>query len=224
MKEIIPHVFERNFVVTDDSLANTLKAESGTRRKIFNLLYEEGEMSPSKIARALHVSKTTVLYHVRKMWKKKEIKFARTQQVGNLVEKYFTASAERLDIPLPETPDISPGGKYESLYEDIENCLHELYLVLARNYRDELPRGDMMELTNVLIGMMLYALISDARNLIIHNNKKRYWDETRRLISVQRIIEDFEIDRKQNSILLRVYDGLKYATKIYIQENQDTMT
>jgi DNA-binding transcriptional ArsR family regulator len=207
----------------DKSLSEALRSESGTRRKILDMLYEEREMSPSKIAKALGVSKTTVLYHLRKMWNRNEIKCIRIEQIGNLVEKYYAPAAVKLEITLPDVNDIRKGGKYESLFEDIENSLHELFLTLARNYENELPKGDVMKLTDTLIGLILYALIADGRDLIMYNNRDWYWDEKASYLSIEKIDEDFGPNNRENSIFLKVYDGIIHATKRWKEDNKDKL-
>lgn len=223
MRRIVGHKFNRTFVIMDKSLSEALRYESGTRRKILDMLYEEGEMSPSKIAKALGVSKTTVLYHLRKMWNRNEIKCIRIEQIGNLVEKYYAPAAVKLEITLPDVNDIRKGGKYESLFEDIENSLHELFLTLAKNYENELPKGDMMKLTDTLIGLILYTLIADGRDLIMYNNRDWYWDEKASYLSIEKIDEDFGPNNRENSIFLKVYDGIKHATKRWKEENKDKL-
>ena len=223
MRRIIGHRFNRTFVIMDGGLSKALRSESGTRKKILDMLYEKGEMSPSDIARALDISKPTVAYHLRAMWKRNELKLSRTEKVGNLIEKYYSPTAVKLEIPLPNVSDIRTGGKYAGLFEDTENCLHELFLVLARNYKDELPKGDMMKLTDTLIGLMLYALIADGRDLIIYNNKGWYWDDKAGLLSTKRIDADFGHKNRGNSIFLKAYDGIKNATVKWKEENKDKM-
>lgn len=223
MRRIVGHKFNRTFVIMDKSLSEALRSESGTRRKILDMLYEEREMSPSKIAKALGVSKTTVLYHLRKMWNRNEIKCIRIEQIGNLVEKYYAPAAVKLEITLPDVNDIRKGGKYESLFEDIENSLHELFLTLARNYENELPKGDVMKLTDTLIGLILYALIADGRDLIMYNNRDWYWDEKASYLSIEKIDEDFGPNNRENSIFLKVYDGIIHATKRWKEDNKDKL-
>jgi len=103
----------------------------------------------------------------------------------------------------------------------VENCLHELFLILARNYKDELPKGDMMILTDTLIGLMLYAIIADGRDLIIYNNKGWYWDDKASSLSTKKINMDFR--HKNNSIFLKAYDGTKNATRKWKEENKDKL-
>ena len=223
MRRIIGHRFSRTFIITDSSLSKALRSESGTRRKILDMLYEKGEMSPSDIARSLGISKPTVAYHLRAMWKRNELKLSRTEQVSNLIEKYYSPTAVKLEIPLPNVGDIRTGGKYAGLFEDAENCLHELFLVLARNYKDELPKGDMMKLTDTLIGLIFYALIADGRDLIIYNNKGWYWDDKTGFLSTKRIDVDFGPKSRGNSIFLKAYDGIKNATGKWKEENKDKL-
>jgi len=223
MRRIIGHRFNRTFVIMDGGLSKALRSESGTRRKILDMLYEKGEMSPSDIARALGLSKPTVAYHLRAMWKRNELKLSRTEQVGNLIEKYYSPTAVKLEITLPNVGDIRTGGKYAGLFEDVENCLHELFLVLARNYKDELPEGNMMKLTDTLIGLMLYALIADGRDLIIYNNRGWYWDDKAGFLSTKKINGDFGYKNRGNSIFLKAYDGIKNATGKWKEENKDKL-
>jgi DNA-binding transcriptional ArsR family regulator len=220
MRRIIGHRFNRTFVITDGGLSKALRSESGTRRKILDMLYERGEMSPSDIARALGISKPTVAYHLRAMWKRNELKLSRTERIGNLIEKYYSPTAVKLEIPLPNVGDVRIGGKYAGLFEDVENSLHELFLALARNYKEELPKGDMMKLTDTLIGLMLYVLIADGRDLIIYNNRGWYWDDKAGYLSTKKIDEDFGHKNRRNSIFLKVYDGMKNATETWKEENK----
>jgi len=95
--------------------------------------------------------------------------------------------------------------------------------VLARNYKDELPKGDMMKLTDTLIGLIFYALIADGRDLIIYNNKGWYWDDKTGFLSTKRIDVDFGPKSRGNSIFLKAYDGIKNATGKWKEENKDKL-
>ncbi len=115
------------FMIIKDPKVAKLFADK-TRREILHNLRQR-EMTACQLARALNKNVSSISYHLSTLEKAGLIEQTRTVVKGNLVEKYYRATAQRFIISYTLSEGLVPGS------EDISKWNKEICKIAAENLK-----------------------------------------------------------------------------------------
>jgi len=128
----------RDFLIIKDPETAKLFADSCRRGILFNLRH--AEMTPYQLSKVLGKNVSSVTYHLKALEKAGLIEQTRSQVKGNLIEKFYQATAKRFVISYTLSEGLVPGSEDIAKWSK-EICKNAVAGLGAFGY--EVPKGKM---------------------------------------------------------------------------------
>ena len=99
----------RDFIIIKDPAVAKLFADESRREILHNLRHRE--MTACQLARMLEKNVSSVAYHLNALEEAGLVEQTRTQVKGNLIEKFYSAAAQRFIISYTLSEGLVPGSE-----------------------------------------------------------------------------------------------------------------
>jgi len=99
----------RDFIIVKDPEVAKLFADESRREILHNLRHRE--MTPCQLARLLDKNVSSISYHLKALEEAGLVRQSRTQVKGNLIEKFYEATAHRFIISYTLSEGLAPGSE-----------------------------------------------------------------------------------------------------------------
>ena len=124
-------------VVSDPETVRVLSDDE--RLRILAMIEQEGPLSASSIARSLKTSAPRICYHIKILEKHGLVQLAETQKRGNLVEKFYSAVARRIEVHMSSEGESSPARP--RLRGKMANSLGDIIISEIEKFQDAESKG-----------------------------------------------------------------------------------